>query len=142
MPAGKQSRTLLRRRISAARKEGRARQARKPAKGIGHGNRCVQLNVIKAVVSGIRGRTGACDFLIPAIKETCGCAPSLTLGQERLHHAAMHVGEAVIAAIVTPRKALVIESQLMKHRGVEVVHVNFVHNGTVPPFVRFAMRMA
>ena len=51
----------------------------------------------------------------------------------------MDVGETVIAAIMPPGESLVVEAQLVQERGVEVVHVNFVGDGAVPPFVGLAV---
>src|SRR6185436_16298304 len=55
------------------------------------------------------------------------------------HDMSMHVGEAEIAAIVTIGQLLVIEAEQMQHRGVKIVHVNFVSDGCAAEFVRRAI---
>ena len=53
------------------------------------------------------------------------------LRQDVMHDMPRHVGEAEVAALVTVGQAAMIDAEQMQHRGVEVVHVDFVFNGRV-----------
>lgn len=55
----------------------------------------------------------------------------------------MHVGETALGAVVVaPGEVFVIQAQLAQLGGVEVVHVEFVHDGTVAPFVGLAVSVS
>lgn len=51
------------------------------------------------------------------------------LRQNLLHHAALRVGEAEIAATVTIRELFVIETEEVQHRGVQIVDGGFACDG-------------
>jgi hypothetical protein len=60
-------------------------------------------------------------------------APSASprLRQHRLHHVAVHIGEAVVAALELVGEALVVNAGEVQHRRLEIVDVDFVLDGVV-----------
>ena len=57
------------------------------------------------------------------------------LRQDLLHHIAVHVGEAEVAAGVAVGEAFVVEAEEVEHRRVEVVDVHDVFDGAEAEFI-------
>lgn len=51
----------------------------------------------------------------------------------------MHIRQPEVAALETVRELRVIEAEQVQHRGVEIVHGNFVDHGLVTEVVRLAV---
>ena len=52
---------------------------------------------------------------------------------------AMHIGEPEITACVTVRELFMVETQRVKQRRMEIMHVHLVGDGVVPKFVSLAI---
>ncbi len=52
------------------------------------------------------------------------------LGQNRLHHFAVNVGESITPTLKLERQTLVIDAEQVHHRCLEVMDVDFVLDGT------------
>ncbi len=60
------------------------------------------------------------------------CGPmTTTLRQDFLDHVAVHIGQPKLAALVFEREPLVIDSQLMQNRGMQIMDVNRVFDNVV-----------
>ncbi len=60
------------------------------------------------------------------------------LSQDLLHHVAVHVSEAEVAACILEGEAFVIEAEEVQNGGVHVMHVHLVLDGGVAKFVCLA----
>ncbi len=56
--------------------------------------------------------------------------------EDVLHHVAENIRQPEIAAFVTPDELLVVEAALMQQRGVQLVDVNGIFQGTEADFGR------
>src|SRR4051812_20973020 len=65
-----------------------------------------------------------------------------TSGEDVCHHAAVHVGEAEIAALEAVGEPLVVEAELVEERGVEIVDVDGVFDGVEAEVVGAAVAQA
>src|SRR5262249_1749083 len=68
--------------------------------------------------------------------------PNSRSRQDLLHHVPMHVGEAMVAALVAERQAAMVDAQAVQHGRVQVVHVHGVLGDVVREVVRGAVRVA
>ena len=64
---------------------------------------------------------------------------STRLRQQGLHDVAVHVGEAVAAALVLERELLVVDAQQVQQRRLEVVDVHRVADDVVAELVGLAV---
>ncbi len=71
-----------------------------------------------------------------------GRLPYNSLCQDSLHHLAVDVGEAVVAALEAVGELLVVEAEEVEDGGLEVVDVDGVLGRTESEFVAFAVHLA
>jgi hypothetical protein len=57
------------------------------------------------------------------------------LRQKRLHHFATHIRESEIAALEAVGELFVIKAELVEHRGVQILHGDFVLDGGIAELV-------
>ena len=95
-----------------------------PARG-GAGKRGRQRIFTRAPAAAQRGGQRGLDQ--PTSGEHAGSQPCQTgSGEDAVHHLAVHVGEAHVAAAEAVGQPLVVDAQQVQHRGVQVVDVDLV----------------
>src|SRR5262245_34777308 len=88
-------------------------------------------------------RQSATIFPSPSPSPICSFVPPISMprnisGQNFFNHMPMHIRQSSINAIVTESEAGVIDTEQVKHGGVQVVAVGWMFYGAVGPFVAFA----